>query len=156
MTTRQFTYSTALVGQTGGNPLRTRMKSTMATAALAVGLVGALAPSASAAYTQVKNFSFTDEGVGAETGRWSAPGNSQSATQDQCATSNGAQGRVGYDFKIDKSWQPDQWVAWRDWSCDNGTYWKEFNNAPAGSYYMQIANAPHFVHSSGRVVYNWK
>ncbi|MFD3804891.1 hypothetical protein ACFWSF_04735 [Streptomyces sp. NPDC058611] len=41
-------------------------------------------------------------------------------------------------------------------SCDNGVYWKEFGNAPAGSYYMQIANAPHFIHSSGRVVYNWK
>ncbi|MFE1870292.1 hypothetical protein ACFW9N_05210 [Streptomyces sp. NPDC059496] len=36
------------------------------------------------------------------------------------------------------------------------TYWKEFNNAPAGSYSMQMANAPHFVHSSDRVVYNWK
>ncbi|WP_147420032.1 hypothetical protein [Streptomyces sp. WM6372] len=136
--------------------MRTRMKSAVVTASLAAGLIGALAPNAFAAYTQVKNFSFTDEGVGAETGRWSAPGNSQAATQDGCATSNGAQGRVGYDFKIDKSWQPDQWVAWRDWSCDNGTFWKEFNNAPAGSYYMQIANAPAFIHSSGRVVYNWK
>ncbi|MFF3862403.1 hypothetical protein [Streptomyces sp. NPDC002209] len=134
--------------------MRTRMKSTVATAVLAVGLVGALAPNASAAYQKVKNFSYTDEGVGAETGRWSAAGGSQAASQDACATSNGAQGRVGYDFKIDISWSPDKWVAWRDWSCDNGVYWKEFAAPTGGSYYMQIANAPAFVHSSGRVVYN--
>ncbi|MFD7631417.1 hypothetical protein ACFV7Q_36325 [Streptomyces sp. NPDC059851] len=134
--------------------MRTRMKSAAATAVLAVGLVGALAPTATAAYSKAKNFSFTDEGVGAETGRWSAKGGTQSASQDRCATSNGAQGRVGYDFKIDKSWQPDQWVAWRDWSCDNGVYWKEFKASDGGNYYMQIANAPHFVHSAGRVVYN--
>ncbi len=133
--------------------MRTRMKSAVVTAALAAGLVGALAPNV-AAYSQSKYFSFTDEGVGAETGRWSAPAGWQSASQDRCATSNGAQGRVGYDFKIDISWSPDKWVAWRDWSCSDGVYWKEFNAGGGGSYYMQIANAPAFVHSSGRVVYN--
>ncbi|MGW1772111.1 hypothetical protein [Streptomyces sp. NPDC002104] len=133
-----------------------RLKSTVLTGMLAVGLVAAVAPSASAgAYTQRKDFVFTDEGVGAETGRWTAPGNTQAASQDACATSNGAQGRVGYDFKIDVSWAPDKWVAWRDWSCDNGVYWKSFD-APGGKYYMSIANAPAFVHSSGRVVYDYR
>ncbi|MEU9302198.1 hypothetical protein [Streptomyces sp. NPDC048269] len=134
--------------------MRTRMKSAVATAVLAAGLVGALAPNAAAAYTKVKNFSFNNEGVGAETGRWSAAGGYQSASQDGCNTALGGAARVGYDFKIDISWSPDQWVAWRDWSCDNGVYWKEFKASDGGNYYMQIANTPDFVYSNGRVVYN--
>ncbi|MBT2455828.1 hypothetical protein J7I97_17600 [Streptomyces sp. ISL-87] len=94
------------------------------------------------------------KGVGAETGRWAAAGGYRSASQDACATSNGATGRIGYDFKIDISWSPGQWVAWRDWSCDNGVYCKEFKASDGGNYYLQIANAPAYVHSSGRVVYN--
>ncbi|MFD7911357.1 hypothetical protein ACFV30_11575 [Streptomyces sp. NPDC059752] len=118
------------------------MKSTVAAAALAVGLVGALAPSASAAYTQAKNFSFTDEGVG-DAGpvrheqRRSGPGRLR--LQDRQVLAARPVGR------------PSRMVL-----RQRRTYWKEFNNDPASSYYVQIANAPHFVHSSGRVVYNWK
>ncbi|WP_351234251.1 hypothetical protein [Streptomyces sp. NPDC002133] len=131
------------------------MKSALATATLAAALVGVTAPSA-AAWDTVKQFSFTDEGVGATTGFWNAKQGNQQATQDACATSNGAQGRVGYDFNIQVTLEPDKWIAWRDWSCDNSTYWKQFaySNTPGGRYYMEIESAPAFIHSAGRINYD--
>ncbi|MFG2993648.1 hypothetical protein ACGFZK_30855 [Streptomyces sp. NPDC048257] len=137
--------------------MNSRTKSALVTGALAATLVGALAPAANAAYSYNKNFSFNNEGVGAETGRWTAGSGSQAATQDHCATSagNASNGvRVGYDFNRDISFLPDAYVAHLNWSCDNSIFWKSFSSSNSGSFYMAIASTPGWVFSDGRVNYN--
>ncbi|GAP52369.1 hypothetical protein [Streptomyces azureus] len=50
-------------------------------------------------------------------------------------------GRIGYDFKKSVTGF-DEWVAWRDWSCDNAPYTKSYAGEGNGYYYAKVASTP--------------
>ncbi|GAB2866214.1 hypothetical protein GCM10027074_37130 [Streptomyces deserti] len=119
---------------------RARIRRAGVTTLLAALAVGAVATTASAATWSTSNRYLRSAVSGDETSTWYAVGNNtQYITQNLCVTRYG--GRIAYDFKKSVTGF-DEWVAWRDWSCDNDPYTKSYTGEGNGYYYAKVASTP--------------
>jgi hypothetical protein len=117
-----------------------RIRRAGATTLLAASAVGAAVTTASTATWSTSNRYLRSAVAGDETSNWYAVGsNTQYITQNLCVTRYG--GRIGYDFKKSVTGF-DEWVAWRDWSCDNAPYTKSYAGEGNGYYYAKVASTP--------------
>lgn len=119
---------------------RARIRRAGVTTLLAALAVGAVATTASAVTWSTSNRYLSRAVAGDETSNWYAVGNNtQYINQNLCVTRYG--GRIAYDFKKSVTGF-GEWVAWRDWSCDNAPYEKSYAGKGNGYYYAKIASTP--------------
>ncbi|MCZ2525657.1 hypothetical protein ACFW9F_05340 [Streptomyces sp. NPDC059506] len=112
------------------------------TGLMAASLVALVAPLAHAATWSTSYRYFEAAAVGDRTSNWYAVGTStQYITQTACRTTAGTTGRIGYDFKRERT-LVDDWVAWNSWSCDNDPYTKSYSGIGNGYYYAKIESLP--------------
>ncbi|GAA3371779.1 hypothetical protein GCM10020367_23820 [Streptomyces sannanensis] len=121
-----------------------RLRAVAVTGLLTVTAVGVLANTAYALRETTTKY-FNGAGPGDESSRWYGYSTyTHYVTQKQC-TGNyqaGQTGRAAYDFYREVNYLPDDYVAWRDWSCDDYPYTKTYAPPGNGNYYAKIDSTP--------------